>query len=165
MLRSLIVLSSTLAAAAAHGHIWSVTTGDKTYPGYIPYSPNDAAPLIAWSTQNASNIGYLNASDYASSDIICHRNAKPGATHATVAAGDTLSIQWFMKWEYYEGPILSYLAKCPGDCKSVDKSTLRWFKTGEAGLVNATQRGTGVGENTGTFATDALLANNKTWPV
>ena len=53
---------------------------------------------------------------------------------------------------------MNYMAACGGDCESVDKSTLKWFKIAEAGYLSPDGNG-------GTWATNKLLDNNYTWPV
>jgi lytic cellulose monooxygenase (C1-hydroxylating) len=55
------------------------------------------------------------------------------------------------------GPVLDYMANCNGLCKTVDKTTLNWFKIDQKGLLG--------GGNPGTWATDTLIANNNSWTV
>jgi len=42
------------------------------------------------------------------------------------------------------------MARCPGDCTKVDKSTLTWFKIAEKGLVSGNP-------SPGKWATDDLI--------
>jgi hypothetical protein len=53
---------------------------------------------------------------------------------------------------------LDYLANCNGDCKTVDKSTLEFFKIDGVGLIDDTTI-------PGTWASDTLIANNNSWTV
>jgi len=51
-----------------------------------------------------------------------------------------------------------YLANCGGDCTTVDKSTLEWFKIDAQGLYDDTTV-------PGNWASDTLIANNNSWTV
>ncbi|EHL00451.1 putative endoglucanase-4 [Glarea lozoyensis 74030] len=54
---------------------------------------------------------------------------------------------------------IDYLAPCSdGDCKTVDKTTLEFFKIDGVGLIDDTTV-------PGTWADDQLIANNNTWAV
>ena len=53
---------------------------------------------------------------------------------------------------------LDYLANCNGDCKTVDKTTLGFFKIDGVGLIDDTTV-------PGTWASDTLIANNNSWIV
>ncbi|RAL59092.1 hypothetical protein DID88_009010 [Monilinia fructigena] len=100
--------------------------------------------------------GFVDGSSYASADIICAKDAKNAALSAKIAAGQTIEFQW-TKWpESHHGPVLTYLASCKGDCKTVDKTTLEFFKIDEAGLLDDTTL-------PGTWASDKLISNNNTW--
>ena len=53
---------------------------------------------------------------------------------------------------------IDYLANCGGNCKTVDKTTLEFFKIDGVGLIDdATVPGT--------WASDQLIANNNSWTV
>ncbi len=51
-------------------------------------------------------------------NIVCHKNAVNANVSATVAAGGTVQFQW-TTWPHNIGPVLTYVANCGGDCKSV----------------------------------------------
>jgi hypothetical protein len=51
-----------------------------------------------------------------------------------------------------------YLANCNGDCTTVDKTTLEFFKIDGVGLVDDTTI-------PGSWASDTLIANNNSWTV
>ncbi|KAA8569037.1 hypothetical protein EYC84_000710 [Monilinia fructicola] len=76
----------------------------------------------------------------ASGDIICAKDAKNAALSAKIAAGQNHRISM----------------DCKGDCKTVDKTTLEFFKIDEAGLLDDTTL-------PGTWASDKLIATNNTW--
>ena len=54
--------------------------------------------------------------------------------------------------------LIDYLANCGGDCTTVDKTTLEWFKIDAQGLYDDTTV-------PGTWASDTLIANNNSWTV
>lgn len=54
-------------------------------------------------------------------NIVCHKNAVNANVSAAVAAGGTVQFQW-TTWPHNIGPVLTYVANCGGDCKSV-----RWI--------------------------------------
>jgi endoglucanase len=64
-------------------------------------------------------------------------SAKPAVSHAVVAAGDKISLQWLVPWpDSHHGPVLEYLAACNGPCESIDKTALEFFKIDGAGWVS-----------------------------
>lgn len=91
---------------------------------------------------------------YATNNITCHKSATPGKAFVTVAAGDEVQLQWNPWPSSHHGPVINYLAACPGDRTVVDKTTLNFFKIEAGGLIS--------GSNPGTWATDKLIANNNT---
>ncbi|KAL1862425.1 hypothetical protein Plec18170_001251 [Paecilomyces lecythidis] len=121
-----------------------------------PYT-NDPPELIAWSTE-ATDLGFVDGSGYASDDIICHKSAQPAALAAEVPAGGKVELQWTEWPESHHGPVLDYLAPCNGNCSDVDKTTLEFFKIDQGGLVNDSSP-------PGTWASDQLISNNNSWTV
>jgi len=93
-----------------------------------------------------------------SPDIICQRGATNAQLSAPVAAGEKVSLQWTVWPESHKGPMLDYLASCEGDCSTVDKTTLKWFKIDGVGM-------TSTGGSPPQFADDVMTANNNTWTV
>ncbi|KAL4866143.1 glycosyl hydrolase family 61-domain-containing protein [Aspergillus spectabilis] len=150
----LSILLGIISHVSAHGYVSSITVSGTTYPGFIvTRDPWEKHPdRIAWST-TATDTGFVE--DVQSPDIICHEGAKPGAASATVAAGETVNLAWSEDWpaDHY-GPVINYLANCNGDCSTVDKTTLKFFKIDEAGLLED-----------GSWGTDKLVANGKSWDV
>jgi hypothetical protein len=64
--------------------------------------------------------------------------ATPAPLSATIAAGSNITLYWTTWTQAHWGPVINYLAKCPGDCSTVDKTTLRWVKVDASGLVAST---------------------------
>ncbi|KAI9716573.1 MAG: hypothetical protein M1812_005304 [Candelaria pacifica] len=124
------------------------------------YSPsfqysNPAPTVIGWSIPEDSDTGYISPTSFSGPDIICHKGATPGGTHATVAAGSSIDLQWTIWPESHHGPVITYLANCNGPCESVEKTQLQFFKIAEAGLID---------DSTfpGKWASDQMIANNNT---
>lgn len=131
-----------------------------SYTGYLvtkyPYESSPPAS-IGW-TESATDLGFVAPDAYTSGDIICHRNATNAQISASVAAGGTVVMDWNTWPESHHGPVIDYMANCNGDCKSVDKTTLEFFKIAEKGLVTDTTA-------PGSWATDELIANNNSWSI
>lgn len=74
----------------------------------------------------------------------------------TVAAGGTIELQW-TKWpESHHGPVIDYLANCNGECTSVEKTSLKFNKIDELGLLDDSNP-------PGSWASDKLIAANNSW--
>jgi len=67
-------------------------------------------------------------------------------------------MEWNTWPESHHGPVIDYMAKCNGDCATVDKTTLEFFKIAEKGIVDNTAA-------PGTWASDQLIANNNSWSI
>lgn len=161
---STFILLAVLAGAAsvsAHGHVTNIVINGQSYSGFLPnkfpYMPSP--PVVAgWTATNTDN-GFVGPESFGSGDIICHKSATNAKGHAVVAAGDRILIQWDTWPESHHGPVIDYLANCgSGGCESVDKSSLNFFKIDEVGLINGAKA-------PGTWASDQLIANNKSWLV
>ncbi|KAF3397928.1 Endoglucanase-4 [Penicillium rolfsii] len=149
------VILGSAALVAGHGYVSGAVVDGTYYGGYlITQYPYESSPpeTIGWS-DTATDLGFVDGSSYASSDIICHKNAKPGAISAPVKAGGSVELQWSEWPESHHGPVISYLANCNGDCSSVDKTTLKFFKIDEGGLIDDSSV-------PGTWASDNLIKNN-----
>lgn len=124
--------------AAAHGIVTKIVAGTKTYQGYDPnfqYMPTPP-PTIGWAAPATQDRGPVDGTKLADPDIICQRNATPATTSAEIAAGDMVSLQWTQWPGSHHGPMLDYLAECPGDCATVDKTQLKFFKIDGVGITN-----------------------------
>ncbi|KAJ9622466.1 hypothetical protein H2203_006689 [Taxawa tesnikishii (nom. ined.)] len=144
-LRTAALVGSLVATAAAHGTVQGLPI--------LPV-PEPSPTVIGWSVPDDLSNGFV--SDYTSPDIICHLNATPAGTHAPVKAGGKVAFEWTVWPDSHHGPVITYLAKCPAKCEDADKTTLKWFKIDEGGLVSDTTV-------PGTWASDQLIANNNSW--
>ncbi|KAI4742498.1 glycoside hydrolase [Aureobasidium sp. EXF-12298] len=150
-------LATLASTVSAHGHLQSVGASGTVYAGFnnsILYS-NTKPDLIAWSDTVKDN-GYV--SDYTSPDMICHAGAGNAKLAAPVNGGDTVTFNWDTWPTSHHGPVITYLAKCDGDCADADKTSLKWFKIDAVGIVSGDS-------NTGTWASDKLIANQFKWDV
>ncbi len=146
------------ALVAAHGHVGNITVNGVYYRNYDPTSDfyNPTPPVVVgWATTQQDN-GFVAPDSFGTPDIICHRNGTNARGHATVAAGDKINIVWEPEWpSTHIGPVLDYLAPCNGDCETVNKQTLQFFKIDGAGYDTASSL----------WATDKLRANGNSWLV
>ncbi|KAI8936735.1 hypothetical protein NX059_007122 [Plenodomus lindquistii] len=149
-----------------HGRVTRlVTSAGLVYEGWDPALANTSAstkPLAAWSASNLGNI-YVRPSQFYTSAIACHNDAKPGALHVNTTADDTLRLQWNEWPTSHVGPILTYLAACNGSCANENQSALQWVKIDELGWINST--GWDIVNLGGTWATNVLIANGFSWTV
>jgi len=146
------------SGVAAHGHVSGASIDGTYYEGYNPSFQYYSTPpvVIGWSTPDDLSNGYIAPDAYATSDINCHLNATPAGTSAPIKAGESINIQWTDWPSSHHGPVLTYMANCNGNCSSVDKTTLEWFKIDESGLIDDTSV-------PGTWASDNLISNNNSW--
>jgi cellulase len=163
----LVLLSITIAThVAAHGRLTNITTSSgEVYGGWNPeyaYAPEPPPPLAAWSASNLGNV-FVPPPRFSDPDIICHRDATPGALHINTTAGDTLTLQWNEWPTSHVGPVMSYLAACNGSCSYVDKTKLEWVKIDQLGWLNSS--GWDDLMLGGTWATNVLIANDFRWQV
>ncbi|KAF7534318.1 hypothetical protein G7054_g6288 [Neopestalotiopsis clavispora] len=157
---ALLALAAGAGLVSAHGYVSLITVDGVEYAGYPPSSAPYESPAvdrIAWS-DSATDNGYVAPDAYASGDIICHRDGSNAALTATAAAGATVSFQWNTWPDSHKGPVINYMASCNGDCTTVDKTTLEFFKIAESGLISGSSSG-------GTWASDELISNNYTQSI
>ncbi|KAI4181683.1 MAG: hypothetical protein L6R41_006470 [Letrouitia leprolyta] len=132
----------------------------SSYPGYtidFAYTSNPP-PVVGWSIPDDKDTGYVNPGNFSNPDIICHKGAMPAQKYVTVAAGETVELQW-TKWpESHHGPVIDYLANCNGECTTVEKTKLQFNKIDEMGLIDWTAM-------PGNWASDKLIAANNSWTV
>lgn len=132
--RHILLLSSLASTALSHGMVTSFQSDGVKNQGFIldyyydKVNGQTVPDIAGWYTENLDS-GFVSPADYATSDIICHKNASPGTITTSVAAGGTVEFTWAPTWPHPYGPILTYVAKCGnGDCTDVDKTTLEWVK-------------------------------------
>ncbi|KAL4817226.1 glycosyl hydrolase family 61-domain-containing protein [Aspergillus spinulosporus] len=160
LLKLAVFLLGTAGSVVGHGYVTSIKVDGTTYSGYLVdtyyYEPNPPG-LIAWST-TATNTGYVAPAAYGSPDIVCHRGAEPGRFSAEISPGSSVTLYWSTWPTDHHGPVITYLANCNGDCASVDKTALEFFKIDAGGLIDNSAV-------PGTWASDELIAANFSWTV
>ncbi|KFY55243.1 hypothetical protein V497_07131 [Pseudogymnoascus sp. VKM F-4516 (FW-969)] len=147
-----------LSTVSAHGTVSGIVVDGKLNTGYSPsFQFSNPPPVVAgWSIPEDLDNGFVDPARFQDPDIICHVGATNAGTSITVAAGSTVELQWTPWPESHKGPVIDYLASCNGECETVDKTALKFFKIGEEGLID--------GSNApGNWASDKLIANSNTW--
>lgn len=154
---SFLAIAALAATAAAHGTVTGFVTDGVYNKGYdisnyyLAQQGQKVAETAAWSAENLDN-GFVAPDAYTTADIVCHKNAKAATSSATVKAGGKIDFQW-SKWpESHVGPMLTYVAKCDGDCSSADKTSLAWVKIDGEGFTDD-------------WASNKMIANNNTWSI
>lgn len=157
-MKTTLTLLASAIAVSAHGTVPSLRVDGTTHPGFLLsyyYDIINGQPVpdvAGWYAENLDN-GFVAPAAYNTPAINCHIAAKPAPISVPVAAGSEIEFLWSEWPESHVGPVLTYAAKCPGDCSSVDKETLKWTKIEEAGIDFSTQ----------VWAATDLIANNNTW--
>ncbi|GAM83789.1 hypothetical protein ANO11243_017790 [Dothideomycetidae sp. 11243] len=128
---TLATAATLLPFASAHGVVQRIIGGGQPWAGGIPWQVVDAP---AWHAQNF-DYGYV--SDVSNINITCHKGAYPGSQYIPLAAGSEVKMEWSGSWPH-PGPVMSYLARCPGSCTQADPATLQFFKIAESGLLKNT---------------------------
>lgn len=153
--KSILTALAGASLVAAHGHVSKVIVNGVEYQNYDPTSfPYNSNPptVIGWTIDQKDN-GFVSPDAFGTPDIICHKSATPAGGHATVKAGDKISLQWDQWPDSHKGPVIDYLAACDGDCETVDKTALKFFKID------------GAGYDKGVWAADTLVKDGNSWLV
>ncbi|CAG8952224.1 hypothetical protein HYFRA_00000964 [Hymenoscyphus fraxineus] len=157
---AILALAASVAQVSAHGFVKSITIDGQEFPGFDvgqdPFKPV-MPDKIAW-TNTAGDIGFINGSDYAEPNIICHRDSKNAKLLAPIAAGGKITFQWTPWPDSHFGTITEHLADCKGDCTTVDKTSLEFFKISEAGLIDGTTKPQ-------KWAATELIAQGNKWEI
>lgn len=155
--KSILLTAACAAVVRAHGTVSGFVTDGTWNQGflldyyYLVVNGGTLPDIAAWYAEDLDN-GFVEPNNYGTSDINCHINAKPGSLTKTVKAGGTIDFQWTV-WPHDIGPVLTYVAKCSGDCAEADKSALLWVKIDAEGWYPDTK----------TWASGKLIDNNSTW--
>ncbi|KAL4744330.1 hypothetical protein BDW72DRAFT_188789 [Aspergillus terricola var. indicus] len=160
LLKLAAFLLGTARSVVGHGYVTRINVDGTTYGGYLVdtyYYEPDPPGLIAWST-TATDTGYVAPGAYGDPDIVCHRGAEPGRFSAEISPGSSVTLYWSTWPTDHHGPVITYLANCNGDCASVVKTDLEFFKIDAGGLIDNSAV-------PGTWASDELIAANFSWTV
>ncbi|KAK0391570.1 hypothetical protein NLU13_1070 [Sarocladium strictum] len=155
-----IILLGLAAQAIAHGYVATYTVNGVDFEGFRRL---DAPPIpnsVGWSFSTPDEGSVL---DISSPDMVCRHDGMAGPASAPISAGQVVDFHWTSAdlehnpdgWSQgHRGPVITYLAPCNGPCDQVDKTTLRWVKIAEAGLIS------GLANREGVWATDLLRQGN-----
>ena len=140
-----------LPTVSAHGYVSGVVSGGVWYAGTSPqwFYETTKPQQAGWFALD-QDLGFVSPDAYTDPDIICHKNATPGTTYIPATAGDSIDLQWTTWPSSHHGPVLTYLARGSGECTTVDKTTLNFFKINATGLIDDTTV-------PGDWATDKLI--------
>ena len=121
----------TLASTAdAHGVVSYI--GDNE-GGVVGPNPNTGSNNGIWTA------GINPVTDAYSPDMFCGPSAHANGV-SYVSAGETIDIYWeetsYQQWPHNTGPILTYMAKCYGDCSGMNKDNTNWFKIDQQAFEN-----------------------------
>jgi len=149
-----LVLFALPVVVKAHGGVLAMANAGKWYTGWQPYNtPVGQSSIIRpWST-------YDPITSATASTVGCNDDgtSPSGQQTATVAAGSKVTAYWNQVWPHAQGPMLVYLAQCPGSsCTGVNTNSLKWFKIDEAGLLSGT-----IGN--GKWGSGQMIDNNSSW--
>ncbi|EUC61095.1 glycoside hydrolase family 61 protein [Rhizoctonia solani AG-3 Rhs1AP] len=137
-MRSVILVTSLSCAASvlAHGYVQQLKIGSQYVPTWNPYK--DPQQKVTRITRAFKDNGPI--PDGFTSAITCNvgktadtQNIPVNAT-AIVPAGTTVDFLWTDWQSDHPGPIMTYLAKCPGSCSTfkADSGNI-WVKIQEDG--------------------------------
>ncbi|KAF8890944.1 cellulose-growth-specific protein [Infundibulicybe gibba] len=150
-----LALALTFAVkASAHGGVLYYSNAGNWYTGWAPYNTPVGQTSIQrpWSSYNP-------ITDATDATLACNDDGTSGALQltATVAAGSAITAYWNQVWPHPYGPMLTYLAQCPGStCTGVSAKSLKWFKIDQAGLLSGTIA-------SGTWGSGKMIAQNNSW--
>ncbi|KAF9462848.1 cellulose-growth-specific protein [Collybia nuda] len=151
---TLLALAFATQRVHAHGGVLAYSNAGNWYDGWHPYNTPVGQTTIQrpWAT-------YDPIQDATASTVACNDDGQPGPNQltATVAAGSSITAYWNSVWPHPQGPMLTYLAQCPGStCNGVNANSLKWFKIDHAGLLSGT-----VGN--GKWASGKMIDSNNSW--
>lgn len=147
---SVLVLGG-LSLVAGHGGVLEYKFGSSWYFGWKPYNP------AAYQTPNIQREWdtYNPIQDPTVSYLPCNTAGTPGALTASVAAGTKVTAYWNV-WPHVIGPVIVWMAACPGSCNTTSPSGSAWFKIDQSGLLSGTL-------SKGVWGMANLVANNNSW--
>ncbi|KAG9018600.1 hypothetical protein FRB90_011268 [Tulasnella sp. 427] len=124
--------AAALPSVFAHGFVDKITVNGKTYTGPDPGSSVGKSIIRLVDNTEPNHID--DGKNLACGKGAATRGAK---LSGTANPGDTLSINWNAgdgsHWPHDSGPLITYLAKCDGDCSTFDATKGKWFKIDQVG--------------------------------
>ena len=93
------------------------------------------------------------------------KGGTPGTAYGTVAAGDSIILNWGSWNDGHHGPIINYLASCNGSCTDMDKTQLKFVKIAGEGLLQKPGSDAQPAPPPGYWATDRMIEDTATWTL
>ncbi|KAF1824700.1 lytic polysaccharide monooxygenase, partial [Dissoconium aciculare CBS 342.82] len=164
---ALALVSAILKATVnAHGWLSQITIEGQTFPGCEPsWSIADNGEELldrtaSWCAYNQHN-DFLDSSAAQNRAMICHNGASPGAKILDIKAGAEITFGWLDRFFHHPGPIVTYMARCPGSCADVSAHELKFFKIQEHALIPRNA----VTIPLGPWATEKLTEQSGRWAL
>ncbi|KAG8703111.1 Esterase/lipase/thioesterase [Ceratobasidium sp. 394] len=139
-MRSLSVVPVLACAAGVfgHGYVQQLKIGSQYVQAWNPYK--DPQQHVVRITRTFKDNGPIPDNEFTTSAITCNvgltsatQNVPVNAT-AVVPAGTTVQFLWTDWQSDHPGPIMTYLAKCPGPCSTYKADSGKiWVKIQEDG--------------------------------
>jgi len=140
---TLLLVAAQLSAVYAHGFVKQVTVDGKVFKGPNPFNPNDELTALWPYSGGNGPINNVN-----SADIACNKVIRPGQLVAEAKPGSTVIFDWNGSsfWpagdaglgpQNHHGPVMNYLARCPGRCADAKANDLEFVKIQQVGRVQA----------------------------
>jgi len=159
---SLLLVAVQLSGTLAHGFVKQVTVDGKVFQGPNPFNPSNEDTVI-WPYSGGN--GPIN--DVNSADITCNKVIRSAKISAEAKGGSTIVFDWNGSsfWpagdtgtgpQNHHGPVMNYLAKCPGKCADAKPQDLEFVKVQEVGRVEA-------GPIPGVWGTDLITKSGSTF--
>ncbi|KAL0570364.1 hypothetical protein V5O48_011592 [Marasmius crinis-equi] len=137
-----------LVQVNAHGQLRSVSINGQNYDAPNLYYDGDArnANTPIRKGYKADSPSYLLPPDFSNDNKMACQEASAAPGLASAHPGDTITFKWegatheldgafgAGSWVHGQGPIITYIGSCNGDCHSVDASQIGWQKIDFQGL-------------------------------
>ncbi|KAF2745332.1 lytic polysaccharide monooxygenase [Sporormia fimetaria CBS 119925] len=134
----LAALLALVPLVAGHGFVQNATIGGKEYTPYQDPYMNPRPARISREIQGNGPVENVQLNDLECGGWAAggYPGSKPAPSHAAAAAGSTVNLRWTLWPESHQGPVITYMARCPETgCQEYEtKGAAVWFKIAEDGL-------------------------------
>jgi cellulase len=138
-----------------HGFLQSIIVNGVSYSGWAPYSDPYITPLPPRYTRHFPDNGPV--PDFTTPDITCKQGNVPIPYNISIPAGSSVKFQWDQWGSSHSGPVMTYIARCPGEFSTCKADTGNvWVKIDEWAYRP---------DQTPPWGSDKLAANGASWTV